>query len=129
MALSPIAPLPAQPAAPRQPASPAGNAQPVASVRAAVDTFNVVQPEPTAATPATQPSREQLDQAMQEMKEALPPVARNLQFSVDEDTGRTVVKVIDPATKEVIRQMPSEELLAITRALDKMNGLLIKQKA
>ncbi len=54
---------------------------------------------------------------------------RNLQFTVDEDTGTNVVKVIDTASKEVIRQMPTEEMLAIAKALDKLQGLLIKEKA
>ena len=53
---------------------------------------------------------------------------RNLQFTVDEDTGIDVVKVIDTETEEVIRQFPSEEVLAIARALDKLQGLLIRDK-
>jgi len=94
-----------------------------------------IEPSPAAdnelASPsplAKQPSREQIDQAMKEVKQALPFQARDLQFSIDDDTGRTVIKIVDPATKEVIRQMPSEELLAITKALDKFTGLLAKQK-
>lgn len=80
--------------------------------------------------PAAQPpSRQQIDQAMEQMREALPPVARNLQFSLDEETGRSVVKVVDATTNEVIRQFPSEELLAIAKALDKFTGLMLKQKA
>ena len=65
---------------------------------------------------------------MTEVRQALGPVARNLQFSIDDDTGRTVIKVVDATTQEVIRQMPSEELLAITQSLDKLSGLFVKQK-
>ena len=85
--------------------------------------------DPAVVQAYTQPSREQVDQAVEQMREALPPVARNLQFSVDEATGRSVVKVVDSSTNEVIRQMPSEELLNIARTLDKLTGLLLKQKA
>lgn len=53
---------------------------------------------------------------------------RNLQFTVDEDTGVNVVRVVDTSTKEVIRQMPTEEMLAIAKALDKLQGLLIRDK-
>lgn len=53
----------------------------------------------------------------------------NLQFSVDQDTGKQVVKVVDTQTKDVIRQMPTEEMLAIAKVLDKVQGLLIKEKA
>ncbi len=57
------------------------------------------------------------------------PVAQNLLFSIDDDTGRTIVKIVDSQTDEVIRQMPSEEVLAISKAIDKLQGLLIKQQA
>ena len=55
--------------------------------------------------------------------------SRNLQFSVDDDSGKIVVKVVDPATKEVIRQFPSEEAIAISQSLDKMQGLLLDEEA
>jgi hypothetical protein len=41
---------------------------------------------------------------------------------VDDDTGQLVVKIIDRSTKEVIRQMPSEEMLAIAKTLDSIKG-------
>jgi flagellar protein FlaG len=37
--------------------------------------------------------------------------------------------VIDPSNNELIRQIPSEEMLAISRALDRMQGLLVKSQA
>jgi flagellar protein FlaG len=94
------------------------------------ETVNVVRPAPssTAKTPAQAPSREEIAAAMQEMQKVLTPVARNLQFSIDEQTGKTIVKIMDTSTSEVIRQFPSEELLNIAHALDKFSGLLIKQK-
>ena len=55
--------------------------------------------------------------------------AQNLEFSIDEDSKRTVVKVVDSATREVVRQMPTEEALEIAKALDKAFGLLISEKA
>ncbi|WP_374399279.1 flagellar protein FlaG [Niveibacterium sp.] len=81
-----------------------------------------------------QPDREEVERALQEVKKAVDPMARNLQFSIDEDTGRTIVRIVDTATKEVIRQIPSEEVLAIAKALDRANGdttsgVFLKQKA
>lgn len=52
----------------------------------------------------------------------------SLQFSIDDDSGRTVVKVVDKQTDEVLRQIPSEEMLDIARALGKLKGLLVEQK-
>jgi len=53
----------------------------------------------------------------------------DLSFSVDDETNIRVVKVIDRSTQEIIRQIPSEEMLQMAQALDKLQGLLLKQKA
>lgn len=63
------------------------------------------------------------------MQKAIQPMANNLQISIDKDTGTTVVKVVDTSTKEVIRQIPTEEALSIAKSLDKLDGMLFKQKA
>lgn len=79
--------------------------------------------------PATQ---QEVAEAMENLKQAVAGVsdmARNLQFSIDEDTGRTVVKIVDPETQEVIRQIPSEQLLSIAKSLASSTGLLVKQQA
>ena len=39
------------------------------------------------------------------------------------------MKVVDASTDEVIRQIPSEEIISIAKALDKLQGLLVEQKA
>ncbi|AYH43111.1 flagellar protein FlaG [Azoarcus sp. DN11] len=67
--------------------------------------------------------------ALDEVRKALAPVAQNLLFSIDDNTGRTVIKIIDSSTDEVIKQIPSEEILAIAKALDKLQGLLVRQHA
>ena len=71
---------------------------------------------------------EQLKQATEKINQAVKMLASNLTFSVDEDTGLNVVKVIDTETDEVIRQIPSEETLAIAKALDQLQGLLVRDK-
>jgi flagellar protein FlaG len=83
----------------------------------------------TSSTPAAPPGHDQVREAVQEIRRVVAPVAQSLQFSIDEATGKTVVRVVDSATQEVIRQIPSEEVLAIARALDRLQGLLLKGKA
>lgn len=73
--------------------------------------------------------REALEKATKEMNDFVAPINNAIQFALDEDTGTTVVKVIDVATKDVIRQIPSEEMLSIAKAIDKVKGLLVHQKA
>jgi len=50
-------------------------------------------------------------------------------FSIDEDSGLSVVKVIDNETKKVLQQFPSEQSLQIGKKLDSLKGLLINSEA
>lgn len=54
---------------------------------------------------------------------------RDLQFTVDEGTDQIVVRVIDSETQEVIRQIPSEEVLALARSLEKNQGVILRAQA
>jgi len=82
---------------------------------------------PDAATPAA--GSAQLAQAVGHLNQTMKTRDSGLEFSIDEDSQRTVIKVVDQKTKELIRQMPSAEALEIAKALDRMQGLLINQKA
>ena len=85
--------------------------------------------------PEALPSEEQVNDALSKLNKTPQAQANNLEFSVDQDTKRTVVKVIDQNTKEVVRQFPTKEALAIAKALDQQEskgtttGLLIDQTA
>ena len=74
-------------------------------------------------------SGEQLSAAVKNVQEYIRPYNNGLEFSVNSDTHQFVVKIIDTETKEVIRQIPSEEMIAIAKALDTLQGLFVKQKA
>lgn len=71
----------------------------------------------------------ELKHALDAINRFLKPVASNIEFSIDPDSGRTLVKIVDTETNTVIRQTPSKEVLAIARELDKLQGLLIREKA
>lgn len=74
------------------------------------------------------PSADELQKALDDVAKAVAPMAQSLQFSLDKDSGKTVVKVMDTETNEVIRQIPTEEVLALSQAVDKFKGLLLKQE-
>ena len=93
------------------------------------------QARPSARAEPTAPRRdtasvesEQVQRAAETINRQLQTVAPNLRFSVDEDTGKTVVRVVDTDTGETIRQVPSEEVLAISRSIDRLQGLLFHQE-
>lgn len=80
-------------------------------------------------TGESQISRQDVANAVKATNEFVGSINDALQFSIDDDTGKTIVKVIDSNTQEVIKQIPSEEMIAIAKALDKLKGLLLQQKA
>ena len=76
-----------------------------------------------------QPDRATVEAAATSVREFVQPINSNLEFSVNDNTKQLIVKIIDHSTKEVIRQMPSEEMLALAKALDSIKGLFVKQTA
>jgi flagellar protein FlaG len=54
--------------------------------------------------------------------------AMDLHFSVHEASGQTIVRVIDETTGEVVREIPSTEMLNLAAKLDEMIGLIFDQK-
>lgn len=69
------------------------------------------------------------EQAVAKLNEILKDRERDLEFSIDEDTGRTILKVIHAESGEVIRQIPPEELLNIARTFIEGTGTLIEDRA
>lgn len=83
-----------------------------------------------AATPETSAEAGAgLKQAVERINQALPPSNQGIEFAIDEDSERVIVKVVDRETREVLRQMPTQEALDIAKALDRTQGLLIKLEA
>lgn len=74
-------------------------------------------------------SAEKLAAAVNRLNEHIQITQRSLRFSVDEASGRTVVTVVDTQSDEVIRQIPSEEVLALIQHLRNDDGLLINEQA
>ncbi len=58
-----------------------------------------------------------INKAVQDLNEHMQVVQRELHFSIDEDSGKTVIKVMDLETRQVIRQIPNEEALSVARKL------------
>jgi flagellar protein FlaG len=83
-------------------------------------------PQPAAASGRSQSD---IKQAVQDLNNYVQSLRRDLQFTIDDESGETVVKVTDPASGEVIRQIPSEEVLAIAHSLEKAQGLLLSARA
>jgi flagellar protein FlaG len=85
--------------------------------------------KPSNVDASSQPTREVVAKAAAEIQQFVQSMGRNLSFSVDESTGYHVVRVVNPSTGELVRQLPSEELLKISRDFQRLNNVLVSQKA
>ncbi len=72
---------------------------------------------------AQEQQREELEQAVTKLNDYIQSVQRDLQFNVDDTSGRMVVKVVDRNTDEVVRQIPDELALKMARNLQQEEPL------
>ena len=100
---------------------------------------SVAQPQGGAAVKATatsvSPQASQADreivvrEAVAAINQAAKTLNASVELSVDSDSGRAIVRVVDTQTRQLIRQIPTEEALELRRALDRIAGLLIHRTA
>lgn len=67
-----------------------------------------------------EPSTEQVDEALQIVNKAAVFEQRSLSFMIDEVSGRSIIKVMDKTNDQIIRQIPSEELLKVAQDIKKL---------
>lgn len=76
------------------------------------------------------PSADQLQRMVDKANKVMDKTSSSLEFTVDNATNKTVVKVMEATSGKLIMQFPSEEMLSITRAIDQaQKGALLKEKA
>jgi len=73
-------------------------------------------------------SPEKLEKVVQQLQDFMGEMNRSLQFKVDEDSGRNVIKVIDKESGDLVKQYPSEEVLGIVAKLAEATGVLVDFK-
>jgi flagellar protein FlaG len=86
-------------------------------------------PAAPAASQPSQPTADQVRQAVADANRNIQAFTQALEFEVDHDTHEVVVKLVDTQDGSVLRQVPSQEMLAIARALDRMQTLLLRGQA
>jgi flagellar protein FlaG len=73
-----------------------------------------------AQTPTRSTSEESIAQALSDVSDAVQSISRRLEFRIDDNSGRTVITVRDSETQEVIRQIPSEQLLDVAARIEEI---------
>ena len=99
---------------------PVGRAAAGADSAAAVD---------EAAEPAEEATPAQVETAVQVVNASLEMRSVSLQFEIDKDTDKVIVKVVDQTNGVVIRQIPTEEVVRIAKVMGKAPGMLVSQQA
>ena len=82
------------------------------------------------AAAAPPPSREAVAAAVEHVNAHLDAQNRAIEFTIDPDTKAVVVRLIDKQDNQVLRQVPSQEMLEIAKALDHLqDSLLLRNQA
>jgi flagellar protein FlaG len=110
--------------------APARTAEPTASKAKPPETTRVDNRASGKHVPASgrnlPPEVETFDaaKAVERLNELAMSNSRDLRFRVDEASGRTVITVINATTKEVVRQIPADEILDMARSMGAMGAII-----
>ena len=74
-------------------------------------------------------SVDRIREMIRELEEALPAASNSLSFRVDELLDRPVITVVDQKSGEIVRTLPSDEVLRVAHNIEKMRGILFDKPA
>lgn len=88
-------------------------------------------PPPAAEAADGEGERQQVEAATRELKQKLEEKGVELTIEFDDEVDRSIVKLVDSRTGELLRQIPSEEMLVLARALARSDsvGALVQTRA
>lgn len=89
----------------------------------------VDEPQVNEPRPGQQPEKGQLAQAVDDLNSLVQDLQRQVRFSLDDNSGEMIVKVVDRQTDDVIRQIPAESLLQLRERLEEATGAIFKGRA
>lgn len=71
----------------------------------------------------------QVQQSLNDINKVMAGFVISVQFQIDPDYKELIVKVVDQETGKLIRQMPTEDVVKMSKAMDNLKGLLFAQSA
>ena len=78
---------------------------------------------------SSQEVRDAAETAMKDIQHFISSQASSVRISKDETSGHMIVQLVDPDTGEVIRTLPSEELLRLARSFEMLGNKMVHQVA
>ena len=109
--------------------TPSSAAAPSAAVPAVNSPAVATGSKDSSSSSSSDSDSKKLKQAVQDIQKFVQSIKRNLEFSIDKTSGRVVVKVIATDTGEVVRQIPTEEVLKLADSLSTAGSVLFNGKA
>ncbi|MGH7184591.1 MAG: flagellar protein FlaG [Nitrospiraceae bacterium] len=103
--------------------------QTVGDAKSIRDTNSSVGAGRETPTPVQPPTRDQVEQAAARVNEVLRGTTSRLEFEIDPDLNKVVIKILNGESGEIIRQIPSQELLDLAKDLDGPMGVLLREHA
>ena len=82
-----------------------------------------------AKTSSSEFSSKMTEQVVNQLNEDLKVFNTRVSFSIDDTTKKTVVKIIDNSSGDVIKQIPPEYLLKVSQRITELLGLVVDEKA
>ena len=73
--------------------------------------------------------RKRLEEAVRQLNEQASANNRNLAFNIDDVVNRSIIRVTDKTSGELVRQIPAEEVLHVSHNIEKMKGILFDSKS
>lgn len=93
---------------------------------------NAIKSQPDSLQEQNEYNQEELEEDVKEsvkdINDIVKKVKEDLSFEIHDETERMMVKVIDLNTKEVIKELPPEDMLDLSARINEMVGLLIDEK-
>lgn len=80
------------------------------------------------AKESNQSDQQQLGKVASEMNHYVQNLKRDLHFSVDAESGETIIKVVDSENQRLIRTIPSDEFLSMSQRFTQSVGMLLNAK-
>ncbi len=104
-----------------------GQVTAISEPRPAADTLPLKAEAQAGSAPPASVDEGQLNEMVDELNGLAQTVQRQLQFSIDEDNGEVVVKVVDAETRDVVREIPPEEIREMRKRLSEISDKLFQK--
>ena len=76
----------------------------------------------------SKPGPEQVEAVVSRLQNALQNIEPRIELSVDKELNQVIVRVFDEESGDLIRQIPSEEILKLDRFFDDPSGLFVEEE-